>query len=124
MIGLSLAVFQRVTAIITHIYYAPTRLKSAAVENAAPLPANVASGAINVAVPIVESSLVDRTRCRPLPIGGTTGMVVALTTIVLVFGLGPGHPPGIEVAIAPAFLSVCGLVYFIKRVQHDQHGWS
>src|ERR1019366_105376 len=84
-IGGLLAVFQQVTGINTVISYAPTLLQHAGFGNSGSLLANVGIGVVNVGLTIVAIRLLDRVGRRPLLIGGTAGMAVALTAIAEVF---------------------------------------
>jgi sugar porter (SP) family MFS transporter len=101
IVGIALAVFQQITGINTVIYYAPTLLHDAGFGNSAALLANVGNGIVNVGMTIVAIWLIDRVGRRVLLLTGTSGMVVGLTTIALVFLIGGDHlsTPGAVIAI-------------------------
>jgi sugar porter (SP) family MFS transporter len=106
-IGVMLAVFQQITGINTVIYYAPTLLSSAGLGNSAALLANVVNGAVNVLLTIVAIRLLDRTGRRPLLLGGTAGMAVAMALIGLTFAIGGGQLHGIA-----AYVAIAGLLIY------------
>jgi sugar porter (SP) family MFS transporter len=101
IVGVALAVFQQITGINTVIYYAPTLLHDAGFGNSAALLANVGNGIVNVGMTVVAIWLIDRVGRRALLLAGTSGMVVGLSTIALVFAIGGDHlsTPGAIVAI-------------------------
>ncbi len=105
-VGVLLAVFQQVTGINTIIYYAPTLLHGAGLGNSASLLANVANGAVNVGMTIVAIRLIDRVGRRPLLLGGTTGMAVALIVLALAFVIGGDHLTGATAIVAIGALLV------------------
>ncbi|MHB1510824.1 MAG: sugar porter family MFS transporter [Acidimicrobiales bacterium] len=105
-VGVLLAVFQQVTGINTIIYYAPTLLHGAGLGNSASLLANVANGAVNVGMTIVAIRLIDRVGRRPLLLGGTTGMAVALVVLALAFVIGGNHLTGATAIVAIGALLV------------------
>jgi sugar porter (SP) family MFS transporter len=105
-IGVALAVFQQITGINTVIYYAPTLLANAGFGNSSALLANVGNGVVNVGMTIVAIRLIDRVGRRPLLIFGTVGMVVALTTIAVVFAIGGDHLHGAGAVVAIVALAV------------------
>ena len=105
-VGVLLAVFQQVTGINTIIYYAPTLLHGAGLGNSASLLANVANGAVNVGMTIVAIRLIDRVGRRPLLLGGTTGMAVALIVLALAFVIGGNHLTGATAIVAIGALLV------------------
>lgn len=105
-IGVSLAIFQQITGINTVIYYAPTLLHDAGFANSASLLANVGNGVVNVGLTVVAIRLLDRVGRRPLLLGGTAGMAVALTAVAVVFAAGGGHLRGAGAGVAIAALAV------------------
>lgn len=105
-VGVLLAVFQQVTGINTIIYYAPTLLHGAGLGNSAALLANVANGAVNVGMTIVAIRLIDRVGRRPLLLGGTTGMAVALVVLAVAFVIGGSHLTGATAIVAIGALLV------------------
>lgn len=105
-IGVLLAVFQQVTGINTVIYYAPTLLQHAGFGNSGSLLANVGIGVVNVGLTIVAIRLLDRVGRRPLLIGGTAGMAVALTAIAEVFAAVGDQLHGASAVIAIAALAL------------------
>jgi sugar porter (SP) family MFS transporter len=106
-IGVMLAVFQQITGINTIIYYAPTLLSAAGFGNSAALLANVVNGAVNVLMTIVAIRLIDRVGRRPLLIGGTTGMALAMLVVALTFALGGSQLHGIS-----AYVAIVGLLLY------------
>lgn len=106
IIGVALAVFQQITGINTVIYYAPTLLHDAGFGNSAALLANVGNGAVNVALTIVAIRFLDRTGRRPLLIGGSVGMAIALTAIALDFAIGGDSLHGAGAVVAIVALAV------------------
>jgi sugar porter (SP) family MFS transporter len=107
IIGVALAVFQQITGINTIIYYAPTLLSSAGLGNSAALLANVVNGAVNVLMTIVAIRLLDRTGRRPLLLGGTAGMAVAMLIVALTFAIGGSHLHG-----STAYIAIAGLLLY------------
>lgn len=85
ILGVALAVLQQVTGINTVIYYAPSLLKGAGLTAGASILATVGVGIINVGMTVVAIWLLDRTGRRPLLIGGTGGMAVALVVVAVAF---------------------------------------
>ena len=106
-IGVMLAVFQQITGINTIIYYAPTLLSSAGLGNSAALLANVVNGAVNVLMTIVAIRLLDRVGRRPLLLGGTAGMAVAMIVVALTFAIGGGQLHG-----SVAYVAIAGLLVY------------
>jgi sugar porter (SP) family MFS transporter len=106
-IGVMLAVFQQITGINTIIYYAPTLLSSAGLGNSAALLANVVNGAVNVLMTIVAIRLLDRVGRRPLLLGGTAGMAIAMIVVALTFALGGSQLHG-----DVAYIAIAGLLLY------------
>jgi sugar porter (SP) family MFS transporter len=106
-IGVMLAVFQQITGINTIIYYAPTLLSAAGLGNSAALLANVVNGAVNVLMTIVAIRLLDRVGRRPLLLGGTAGMAVAMIVVALTFAIGGSHLHG-----DAAYIAIAGLLLY------------
>jgi sugar porter (SP) family MFS transporter len=106
-IGVLLAVFQQITGINTIIYYAPTLLSSAGFGNSAALLANVVNGAVNVLMTIVAIRLLDRVGRRPLLLGGTAGMALAMIVVATTFAIGASQLHG-----AIAYLAIAGLLLY------------
>jgi sugar porter (SP) family MFS transporter len=106
-IGVMLAVFQQVTGINTIIYYAPTLLSSAGLGNSAALLANVVNGAVNVLLTIVAIRLLDRVGRRPLLLGGTAGMALAMILVALTFAFSGGQLHG-----DVAYIAIAGLLIY------------
>jgi sugar porter (SP) family MFS transporter len=107
VIGVMLAIFQQITGINTIIYYAPTLLSSAGFGNHAALLANVVNGAVNVLMTIVAIRLLDRVGRRPLLLGGTAGMALAMVVVALAFALGGDQLHG-----AAAYVAIAGLLLY------------
>lgn len=106
-IGVMLAVFQQITGINTIIYYAPTLLSSAGLGNSAALLANVVNGAVNVLLTILAIRLLDRVGRRPLLLGGTAGMAVAMIVVALTFAVGGSQLHG-----DVAYIAIAGLLVY------------
>jgi sugar porter (SP) family MFS transporter len=106
-IGVVLAVFQQITGINTIIYYAPTLLSSAGLGNSAALLANVVNGAVNVLMTVVAIRLLDRVGRRPLLLGGTAGMAVAMIVVALTFAIGGSQLHG-----GVAYIAIVGLLVY------------
>jgi MFS family permease len=102
-----MAVFQQITGINTIIYYAPTLLSSAGLGNSAALLANVVNGAVNVLMTVVAIRLLDRVGRRPLLLGGTIGMAVAMIVVALTFAIGGSQLHG-----NIAYVAIAGLLVY------------
>ncbi len=85
VVGVALAVVQQVTGVNTVIYFAPTVLEQAGLGTGAALLAFCVVGAVNVALTLVAIRLLDRVGRRPLLLWGSSGMVVGLTALGLLF---------------------------------------
>src|SRR5881396_919381 len=86
VVGLGLAVFQKITGINTVIYYAPKILQTAGFNSASgAILATVGVGVVNVGMTIIAMFLVDRAGRRPLLLVGIAGMIVTLGVLGLSF---------------------------------------
>lgn len=85
VVGVALAVIQQITGVNTVIYFAPTVLEQAGIGSKAALLAFVVVGLVNVIMTIVAIRLLDRVGRRPLLLWGSTGMVVGLAALGLLF---------------------------------------
>jgi sugar porter (SP) family MFS transporter len=107
IVGVMMAVFQQITGINTIIYYAPTLLSAAGLGNSAALLANVVNGGVNVAMTIVAIRLLDRAGRRPLLLGGTAGMAIAMIVVALTFAIGGSQLHG-----NTAYIAIAGLLLY------------
>jgi sugar porter (SP) family MFS transporter len=95
IVGVGLAVFQQVTGINTVIYFAPTIFQASGLSSAsAAILATAGIGAVNVAMTVVATWLVDRVGRRPLLLCGLGGMGISLCLLALGFILGTGPALG------------------------------
>ncbi|GCF09945.1 sugar porter family MFS transporter [Dictyobacter arantiisoli] len=92
LVAVGLAIFQQVIGINTVIYYSPTIFEYAGFASAssAILAASIV-GVVNVLTTIIAGMLIDRIGRRPLLIGGTACMVLALSALGIIFKLGAQH---------------------------------
>jgi sugar porter (SP) family MFS transporter len=101
VVGLGLAILQQVSGINTVIYYAPTIVQFTGVNgSSAAILASVAVGVINVGMTVVALRYLDRWGRRPLLIGGSIVMAVALAALGGVFAAGAQSTGGSVIAIA------------------------
>ncbi|KAL2937706.1 putative polyol transporter 4 [Bienertia sinuspersici] len=109
--GVGLQCFQQITGIDALVYYSPTILKSAGIQdNSQLLAATVAVGVTKTAAILVALLLIDRIGRKPLLYTSTIGMTVCLFCITLSLPLmGKG-----EVGIGLAILLICGDVAFFS----------
>ncbi len=91
LVGVGLMIFSQITGINTVIYYAPTIVQFTGIDSAsAAILAAVGVGVVNVALTIVAIRVLDRVGRRPLLLGGSAVMALALFTLGLAF-LGSGE---------------------------------
>jgi SP family sugar:H+ symporter-like MFS transporter len=81
IVAIGLAVFQQLVGINTIIYYAPTTLTSVGYGPESAIYANLAIGALNVAMTVVAIRIIDRVGRKPMLLGGLVGMVASLTIL-------------------------------------------
>jgi MFS transporter, SP family, sugar:H+ symporter len=81
IVAIGLAVFQQLIGINTIIYYAPTTLTSVGYGPESAIYANLAIGALNVAMTVVAIRIIDRVGRKPMLLGGLVGMVASLTVL-------------------------------------------
>jgi sugar porter (SP) family MFS transporter len=83
VVAIGLAVFQQLIGINTIIYYAPTTLTSVGYGAESAIYANLAIGALNVAMTVVAIRIIDRVGRKPMLLAGLVGMVTSLTVLGL-----------------------------------------
>jgi sugar porter (SP) family MFS transporter len=88
LVGLGLAVLQQFVGVNTVIYYAPTILQQTGLKADQAITQTVTVGITNVVFTILAVLLLDKVGRRPLLIGGTVGLGVALATLAVYFGSG------------------------------------
>jgi flagellar biosynthesis protein FliQ len=87
VVGVGLAIFQRITGINTVLYYTPTIIQLAGVPSASgAILATAGIGAVNFMLTVAAMLLLDRIGRRPLLIGGMVVMAAALTALGLTLG--------------------------------------
>jgi len=92
IVGAGLAVFQQLVGINTVIYYAPTIFEYAGFASASSaILATSIVGVVNVLATIAAIFLVDWLGRRPLLLGGSSIMVVALTMLGMIFAHNVSH---------------------------------
>ena len=107
LVGVGLAVLQQVSGINTVIYYAPTIVQFTGVDSSsAAILASIGVGIVNVGMTLVAIRLLDRAGRRPLLLGGSAVMAIALVGLALVFIVGAGSTAGSAVAIGSLMLYV------------------
>lgn len=105
LVGVGLAVFQQFVGINTIVYYAPTIFGNVGFHsNTAAIMATSVVGVVNVLTTVVACLLVDRAGRRPLLLWGTTGMVVALLGLSLIFALNPAHIGGLTLLLLMLYI--------------------
>jgi MFS transporter, SP family, galactose:H+ symporter len=107
VVGVGLAVLQQVSGINTVIYYAPTIVQFTGVDSSsAAILASIGVGVVNVGMTLVAIRMLDRAGRRPLLLGGTVVMAIALAALAVVFATGAGSTAGSVVAVAALMLYV------------------
>ena len=107
LVGIGLAVLQQVAGINTVIYYAPTIVQFTGVDSSsAAILASIGVGIVNVGMTLVAIRLLDRSGRRPLLLGGSAVMAIALVGLALVFIVGAGSTAGSAIAIGSLMLYV------------------
>jgi MFS transporter, SP family, sugar:H+ symporter len=81
IVAIGLAVFQQLVGINTIIYYAPTTLTSVGYGAESAIYANLAIGALNVALTVVAIRIVDRVGRKPMLLVGLVGMITSLVVL-------------------------------------------
>ncbi len=87
IVGIGLAAFQQLVGINTVIYYAPTILSFTGISAGSALTQALYIGLTNVIFTVAAILLLDRVGRRPLLLGGTAGLVIALVALGLFFRL-------------------------------------
>ena len=87
LLGMSLAVLQQFTGIDAVIYYGPKILEQAGFQLSEALNGQVIIGLINMSFTLIAIWKIDQLGRKPLLLTGTTGMLVSLTAIGLLFAL-------------------------------------
>ncbi|MEV4760319.1 sugar porter family MFS transporter [Micromonospora sp. NPDC049559] len=108
LVGLGLALFQQFVGVNTVIYYAPTILEQAGLGTDQAVSQALAVGLTNVAFTVLAILLLDRVGRRPLLLGGTAGLGVALLLLALYFGVGALRDSAPWLALAALLLFVAG----------------
>ena len=103
-LGVALAATTQLVGVNAVIYYAPTMLKQAGFGSTAAILSSVGIGLVNMVVTVIALALVDRLGRRPLLLGGTGVVIIALIFLGAVY-LSPGS--------ASASLLVAGLCVYI-----------
>ena len=85
VIGLGLAIFQQLVGVNTVIYYSPTILSFTGLTADAAVTQALTIGLVNVAFTVLAVLLLDRVGRRPLLLGGTIGLTVALIVLGVFF---------------------------------------
>lgn len=116
IIGVGLAAFQQLVGINTVIYYAPTILSFTGISAGSALTKALSIGLTNVVFTVAAILLVDRVGRRPLLLGGTAGLVVALFLLGLFFLTGwfQHHVP--ELALGALLLYIASFAIGIGPV--------
>lgn len=105
LVGIGLAVFQQFVGINTIIYYAPTIFNMVGFNsNVAAILATSVIGVANVVATIIACLLVDRAGRRPLLLWGTSGMIVSLLCLGLIFALSPQHVAGLTLSMLMLYI--------------------
>jgi MFS transporter, SP family, sugar:H+ symporter len=81
VVAIGLAVLQQLIGINTIIYYAPTTLTSVGYGPESAIYANLAIGALNVAMTVIAIRIIDRVGRKPMLLAGLVGMVASLTIL-------------------------------------------
>jgi MFS family permease len=85
VVGLGLAIFQQIVGINTVVYYTPTILKFAGLQNTGALQQTVFVGLTNVVFTVVAILLLDRLGRRFFLLAGTTVLTLALVGLGIFF---------------------------------------
>jgi SP family galactose:H+ symporter-like MFS transporter len=100
VVGVGLAILQQISGINTVIYYAPTIVKFTGIgSSSSAILASVGVGVINVGMTVVALRYLDRAGRRPLLIGGSIVMALALAALGGVFAAGAQGTGGSVIAI-------------------------
>jgi sugar porter (SP) family MFS transporter len=102
-LGIALAVIQQITGINTVVYFAPTTLEEAGLEQSASLGAVIAVGATIVVFATIASWRLDHTGRRRLLLVGTTGMAIGLAALAVAFSGGLTTTSAVCAVIALCF---------------------
>lgn len=112
IVGVSLAVFQQFVGINTVIYYAPTIFERAGVGSASnAILATSFIGIVNMLSTIAAILLVDRLGRRPLLLGGSLLMAVALVILGIIFSHNGGHIAGLTFATLIVYIIAFALSF-------------
>jgi MFS transporter, SP family, galactose:H+ symporter len=122
IVGVGLAILQQFVGINTVIYYAPTIFERAGIGSASnAILATSVVGIVNVLSTIVAILLVDRLGRRPLLLGGSLLMVVALVILGIIFSHNGGHVAGLTlttlIVYIIAFALSFGPVFWIMSAE-------
>jgi sugar porter (SP) family MFS transporter len=122
IVGVGLAIFQQFVGINTIIYYAPTIFGFVGFSShTAAILATSVVGVVNVVFTIVACLLVDRVGRRPLLLWGTSGMIISLLILSLIFALNPVHLGGLTLLLLllyiVAFAIGMGPVFWVMSAE-------
>jgi MFS transporter, SP family, sugar:H+ symporter len=81
IVAIGLAVFQQLIGINTIIYYAPTTLTSVGYGPESAIYANLAIGALNVAMTVIAIRIIDSVGRKRMLLTGLVGMITSLTVL-------------------------------------------
>lgn len=87
-VGIFLSIFQQAVGINVVFYYGEMLWRAAGFTEAQALQVNLLGGTVNVLSTFVAMALIDRVGRKPLLLGGSLGMVLALTTMAVCFSQG------------------------------------
>jgi sugar porter (SP) family MFS transporter len=122
IVGVGLAIFQQFVGINTIIYYSPTIFGFVGFSShTAAILATSVVGVVNVVFTIVACLLVDRVGRRPLLLWGTSGMIISLLILSLIFALNPVHLGGLTLLLLllyiVAFAIGMGPVFWVMSAE-------
>ncbi|MER7396515.1 sugar porter family MFS transporter [Streptomyces sp. NPDC000151] len=106
MLGVVVAATNQLVGVNAVIYYAPTMLKQAGFASSAAILSSLGIGLVNMVLTGIALLLVDRVGRRPLLLGGTGVVVLALALLGALYLFGGGQP-------ANSGLLVAGLCLYI-----------
>jgi len=112
IVGVGLAIFQQFVGINTVIYYAPTIFERAGVGSTSnAILATSVVGIVNMLSTIAAILLVDRLGRRPLLLGGSLLMAVALVILGIIFSHNGGHIAGLTLATLIVYIIAFALSF-------------
>lgn len=93
LLGVVVAATNQLVGVNAVIYYAPTMLKQAGFGSSAAILSSLGIGLVNMCLTFVALLLVDRVGRRPLLLGGTSVVILALVFLGTLYLLGDGGRP-------------------------------